>query len=81
MKVAFYIEDGLEQIVLTPESDHEKRMMDLVHRGDRSFSIYRGTFYHCRGGWTRHGDSDGLHDLDRSDDSTIIVIRPKVRGE
>lgn len=77
MKVAFYIEEGLEQIVLTPENEHEKRMMDLLHKGQRSFSIMRGTFYQCQGGWVRHGSSFGLHEDDRSDDSTIIVLRPK----
>jgi hypothetical protein len=28
MKIALYIEDGLEQIVLTPTSDTEKAMAD-----------------------------------------------------
>lgn len=77
MKVAFYIADNIEQIVLTPETEHEKRMMDMLHNGQREFSIKRGSFYECQGGWLRQGSSFGLHDADRSDDSTIIVLRQK----
>lgn len=72
MKIALYIEDGLEQIVLTPESDTEKAILAKIHDGSRELSIKRGAFYECRGGWVRHGRGT-------EDDSTMIVLRPVPR--
>ena len=67
MKIALYIEDGLEQIVLTPETDTEKSILGKLSDGDRDMSIYRGEFYACSGGWTRQSALGG-------DNSTIIVL-------
>lgn len=67
MKIALYIEDGREQIVLTPQTKTEAALLDKLHDGSREMSIKRGQFYSCQGGWTRHGPSDG-------DMSTIIVL-------
>ena len=69
MKIALYIEDGLEQIVLTPETETEKGIVGKMHDNSRTLSIYRGGFYPCMGGWTRHYNTVG--------ESTIIVLRPK----
>lgn len=66
MKIALYIEDGLEQIVLTPESDTEKGILGKIHDGSRQLDIKKGSFYECQGGWTRTGADDK---------STIIVLR------
>ena len=68
MKIAFYTEDGLDQIVLTPESPHEKAMLGKLHGGAMVSEIVRGQFYNCQGGWLRHGPGD---------DSTIIRLTPK----
>lgn len=79
MKIALYIEDGLEQIVLTPESKTEKSILDKLHDGSRSLNIHRGSFYECRGGYARYtpywqssiyGGSSG------GDESTMVVLRP-----
>ena len=81
MKIALYIEDGLEQIVLTPESETEKGILGKLSDGSRELSIKRGTFYGCQGGWTRWGESymgSGVHfarEQDK-DESTMIVLRP-----
>lgn len=69
MKIALYIEDGLEQIVLTPEGDTEKGIVGKMHDGTRTLSVVKGTFYACMGGYTRHGERS-------RDESTIIVLRP-----
>lgn len=66
MKIALYIEDGREQIVLTPESDTEKGILGKLTNGERTLKIYRGEFYPCQGGWTRHSDF--------GQNSTIIVL-------
>lgn len=68
MKIALYIEDGLEQIVLTPESDTEKGILGKLHDGSRGLQILKGQFYACQGGWVRHGAAAG-------DTSTMIVLR------
>lgn len=65
MKIALYIEDGREQIVLTPDSETEKSILNKMHDTERILTIKRGSFYECNGGWMRQGAND---------DSTIIVM-------
>lgn len=75
MKIAFYVEDGLEQLVFTPETEHEKRLLGLLHDGSRELTVARGEFYECRGGWKRQG----YMDMARSpDESTMLVLRKRV---
>lgn len=79
MKIALYIEDGLEQIVLTPETKTEEKILGKLHDGDRELSIKRGGFYSCQGGWMRH---ETIHTSTmygggerKDDESTIIVLK------
>jgi hypothetical protein len=73
MKIALYIEDGLEQIVLTPETETEKGIVGkLSEPMARDLQIFKGGFYECRGGWVRESSSR---------DSTIIVLRPVTQPE
>jgi hypothetical protein len=74
MKTAFYIEDGREQIVLTPETEFEKNVLRLIHTGERQMSLKQGQFYECNGGWVRQGDQN--HDR-----STIIILDKKPVAE
>jgi len=67
MKIALYIEEGLEQIVLTPETPTEKNILGKLHDGSRQLNIARNSFYHTRGGFIRQGANE---------DSTMIVLRP-----
>lgn len=71
MKIALYIEDGLEQVVLTPQGDTETAILKKLHDGSREFSVKSGTFYACMGGYTRQGKNS-------TDESTIIVLRKKL---
>ena len=77
MKIALYIEDGLEQIVLTPESDTESGILGKLHDGSRELSIKQGCFYACQGGWVRQREvlELGYSHKTRDDASTIIVLR------
>lgn len=58
MKIALYIEDGTEQIVLTPETATEKSIVGKLHDGQRRLSVHKGSFYECRGGWVRQSSND-----------------------
>lgn len=83
MKIALYIEDGLEQIVLTPESDTEKGILGKMHDGSRDLDIKKGSFFSCQGGWTRHGihfSSDVYGRAEANDESTMIILKQKSKG-
>lgn len=53
MKTAIYIEDGVTQIVLTPESDWEKKAISQLEQQKFQAALFAGEFYDCRGGWVR----------------------------
>lgn len=53
MKTAVYIEDGVVQLVLTPENDFEKNALRSFEDKPLDTRIFVGAFYDCRGGWTR----------------------------
>jgi hypothetical protein len=81
MKIALYIEDGLEQIVLTPESETERGILGKLHDGSRELKIHRGSFFRCVGGWMRHAPqsfTSGMYSPRESqdDESTMIVLAP-----
>ncbi len=80
MKIALYIEDGLEQLVLTPESDTEKALLGKLHDGSRTLAIHKGAFWNCKGGWTRHTPHQTNYgygyEASEGDESTMIVLRP-----
>lgn len=64
MKTAIYIEDGITQLVLTPESEFERKVVSSVTKGEQKCHIHTGSFYECQGGWVRQG----------SDDSSLILV-------
>lgn len=74
MKIALYIEDGCEQVVLTPETESKMSICGRFHEADWNLEIKQGAFYECRGGWHRHGLVGTTKPGDRS---TIIVLRKR----
>ena len=54
MKTTLVIQDGVNQIVLTPESDYEKNILNLVNPKDIETTIKVGNFTDCQGGWVRY---------------------------
>lgn len=81
MRIALYIEDGLEQVVLTPESDSETAILARIHDGSRQIELKHGSFYECRGGYVRYEPSymsSGMYSPSErlADKSTMIVLRP-----
>lgn len=71
MKTAIYIEDGVVQLVLTPESDWEKNAMASFADKPTETRIFSGTFYDCRGGWTRQ--KRYFAEADETEDKSIII--------
>jgi len=67
MKTAIYIEDGKTQLVLTPENEWETNCLKLVSDKKQGLEIHSGSFYDCRGGWTRQS----------TDDTSLIIIVKK----
>lgn len=53
MKTAIYIEDGIAQLIITPETDYEKKHIGLFQEGKVDAKIFHGSFYNCKGGWVR----------------------------
>jgi hypothetical protein len=83
LRTAIYIEDGVIQLVLTPDNDWEKKALDSFAEKPVNAQIYHGAFYDCRGGWTRqttHYESFGGYS--RNEDRSLIlrVDQPKAEA-
>lgn len=74
MKTSIYIEDGVVQLVITPESEFEKNAVNSFSDKPLDVKIFSGTFYDCRGGWTRQSEfyTNGFG-IERSDDKSVIL--------
>ncbi|KQT59955.1 hypothetical protein ASG52_19715 [Methylobacterium sp. Leaf456] len=72
MKCAFYLADGLTQVVLTPETKAETAILDTLHDGLREITVCKGQFAETRGGWLRDFGIERPHD----NHSTMLVLRP-----
>jgi hypothetical protein len=53
MKTAIFIEDGVVQLVITPENEFEKNALKSFEAKPTETKIFHGSFYDCRGGWVR----------------------------
>ena len=78
MKTAIYIEDGTVQLVITPESSFEKNALSTFQDSKFKAEVFSGSFYDCRGGWTRQKDfQPNYMDIDKNDKSLILRINVK----
>lgn len=83
MKTAIYIEDGVVQLVITPESDFEKNALSSFNDKPLDAQLFSGTFYECRGGWVRQtsyrngGIYQGYDNGDLNDKSLILRMSTK----
>ena len=75
MKTAIYIEDGITQIVLTPEPEYEKDVIKGLGDKISRVQVFQGTFYDCRGGWVRQTalKHKSPYSFDAQDDTSIIM--------
>ena len=83
MKTAIYIEDKVVQLVITPETEFEKNALTSFSDSPLKAQIFTGTFYDCRGGWTRQSDrQDRAIYPDHSEDKSLIIrINTEKKGE
>jgi len=76
MKTAIYIEDGVVQLVITPESDFEKNAIKMFQEKPLETKIFEGSFYDCRGGWTRQAEYyQPMHFERENDKDKSLIIR------
>lgn len=77
MKTAIYIEDGVVQLVITPETDFEKNALSSFEAHPLKAEIFAGSFYDCRGGWTRQKEHTPFHGytthLVNTEDRSLIL--------
>jgi len=77
MKVALYQDAGRTQVVLTPESEWERRIVTMLGKETAPTRILHGEFYACQGGWTRE------HDLALGSgpaDNSLLLVLDKSNG-
>lgn len=72
MTAAIFIKDGTTQLVLTPETEWEKRVVAVLSDGEHKLSVMRGSFYECRGGWVRFSGNSAF---DRQPDDASLILR------
>lgn len=53
MKTSYFINEGRTQIVLTPENDFEKNVVNEIKNRETNVQVFKGSFTECQGGWTR----------------------------
>lgn len=68
MKTAIYIEDGVTQLVLTPQTEWEQKVVDMITDGNRNISIIKGSFYEGR-----KNDCDYFKRSEYVDDESLII--------
>lgn len=77
MKSAIYIEQGVTQVMLTPENEWERTALNMVFGAIKvgCVSAWQGEFYTCQGGWDRWSPYRG----ESGDKSLIIRTEPTTR--
>ncbi|HDZ27038.1 hypothetical protein LCGC14_1009390 [marine sediment metagenome] len=87
MKTAIYIEDGVTQLVITPETEFEKNSLNTFDGKEMNCKLFTGSFYDCRGGWVCQnsyyaGNMFGtLGGTSKDDSSLIITLRERETNE
>jgi len=80
MKTAIYIEEGIVQLVLTPENDFEKNALSSFNNKELTTQIFSGSFYDCRGGWIRQNNYYPKSGYGDSNDQSLILKTEKAKS-
>ena len=77
MKTAIYVEDGVVQLVITPQTEFEKNALSGFADKPLEVKIFEGTFYDCRGGWVRQTEhyESRMYGNNDADKSIILQVR------
>jgi hypothetical protein len=73
VKTAIYIEDGVVQLVITPESQFEKDALRSFDGNEVRAQVFTGSFYDCRGGWVRQSRYYHSTPYGDSNDRSLIL--------
>ena len=73
MKTAIYIEDGIVQLVITPQNEFEKNALSTFENRELEAELFSGSFYDCRGGWVRQQEHHLPVGLRRDTDRSLIL--------
>lgn len=79
MKTAIYIEDGVVQLVLTPEGGFEEDALKSFADKPLGVQVFRGQFYDCQGGWVRQKEQYASAWDNNADRSLILRIEEPTR--
>lgn len=60
MRTAIYIEDGVVQLVLTPEDAFEQSLIGSFEGKPLETTVRMGSFYECAGNYLRQGSERSL---------------------
>ena len=79
MEVTLVSKNRINQIVLTPENDHEKVILRLIHSSQVEATLKVGNFTECKGGWIRcFSPAVPMYGVNENDiDSLMVVLKPK----
>ena len=79
MKTAIYIEDGIVQLVITPETKFEKNSIKIFQDKPIEVELFSGSFYNCLGGWIRQTQfhQSPIGHEENNDKSLILKIKNK----
>ena len=79
MKTTLVIQDNKQQVVFTPENEHEKSILKLIESQEVEVALKVGNFSECQGGWVRYYPMSipmyGVNDNEF--DSLMLVLKPK----
>lgn len=77
MKTTIVIQEGITQIVLTPETDQEKSILNMINNKGVETVMKVGNFCDCAGGWIRYYGFQ-YNDWDKEKiDSLMLVLKEK----
>jgi hypothetical protein len=81
MKTAIYIEDGVAQLVITPETSFEKDAVEKFTGKPLEVTVTSGSFYQCQGGWIRRSAPFFSVDMSGDTDDKSLILRVKDEGK
>lgn len=80
MKTAIFINEGVQQVILTPENKWEDNILNSIKSQENSVEFKMGEFYECQGGYTRFVE-EFQTELCHTPKDLILVIRKKDKKE